>query len=140
VFTTARYLSLCCARWIQYTPSKTISLRPILILSSHLPLYLESGPLPSGFWTVLYVCLIPPRLLQALSLFNYDNSLWRRVHILKHLIMKFPQPRVTLSLLETNQSSHLVKIQGVRKATLLASWYYNVLLWPQYCSSKSFDG
>jgi len=36
VLTRARHWSLCWARWIQSTPSHSISLRFILILSSHL--------------------------------------------------------------------------------------------------------
>jgi hypothetical protein len=44
VVTTARYWSLSWDRWIQFTPSKPISLRSILMLSSHLRLGLPSFP------------------------------------------------------------------------------------------------
>jgi hypothetical protein len=53
VFTTARHCSLFLARWIQSTPSYSIFLRSILILSSYL--------LPSGFPTkILYAFLVSP--------------------------------------------------------------------------------
>jgi hypothetical protein len=49
VFTGPRHLSLCRGRWIQSTLSHPTCLRYILILSSHLPIGLHSGHLPSGF-------------------------------------------------------------------------------------------
>jgi len=50
-FTSARHLSLSSARSIQSMPAHPTSLRPILILSSHLRLGLTSGLFPSGFPT-----------------------------------------------------------------------------------------
>jgi hypothetical protein len=51
VFTKARYWTLSWASWIQFAPSIPISLRSILMLSSHLRLGLPSGLLPSGLPT-----------------------------------------------------------------------------------------
>jgi hypothetical protein len=49
VFKTARHLSLSWARSIQSTPSYPVSIRYILILSSHISLSLPNGVFPSGF-------------------------------------------------------------------------------------------
>jgi hypothetical protein len=51
VFTQARHWTLSWASWIQFAPSIPISLRSILMLSSHLRLGLPSGLLPSGLPT-----------------------------------------------------------------------------------------
>jgi len=51
VFTETRHRTLCWASWIQFTPSIPISLRSILMLSSHLRLGLPSGLSPSGLPT-----------------------------------------------------------------------------------------
>jgi hypothetical protein len=55
VFTTAHQWCLSWARWIQSTTSHSVSLKSILILSSHLRLGLPSGVFPSDFPTeILY--------------------------------------------------------------------------------------
>jgi hypothetical protein len=60
-FTTARQRSLSWARWIHSTPPKPISLRSILIPSSHPRLGLSSGLFTSGFPTkTLYTFLPSP--------------------------------------------------------------------------------
>jgi hypothetical protein len=61
VFTRAPQCSLSWARSIQSIPSHTISLRSILILSTHLHLGLPSGLFPSGFpANILYAFLLSP--------------------------------------------------------------------------------
>jgi len=61
VFTTAHHCTLSRATFIQSTYLHTISLRSILILSSHLCLRLPSSPLRSGFTIkILYIFLISP--------------------------------------------------------------------------------
>jgi hypothetical protein len=61
VFTSALHWSLSWARSTQSTPSHPISLRSILILSTHQRLGLPSGLLHSGFPTnILYAFLFSP--------------------------------------------------------------------------------
>jgi hypothetical protein len=61
VFTTALHWSQSWASSSQSIPSHPITLRSILILSSHLRLGLPSGPFPSGFPTnILYAFLFSP--------------------------------------------------------------------------------
>jgi hypothetical protein len=60
VFTSSPPMVPTCARLTQSTPSHPVSLRSILILSTHLHLGLPSGPFPSGFPTnILYAFLVP---------------------------------------------------------------------------------
>jgi hypothetical protein len=61
VFTRALHWSLSRARSNQYIPSHPISLRSILVLSTHLRLGLPSDLLPSGFSTnILYAFILSP--------------------------------------------------------------------------------
>ena len=67
--TRARHLLLSWARAIQFTLSQPISLRPILILSSHLRLGLPNGIFPSGLDTnALYVSLFRQYVSHAPSI------------------------------------------------------------------------
>lgn len=60
-FTTVHHLSLSCARLIQSTFSHQISLKSILILTSHLHIRLPRCPFPSGFPTkTLHAFLFSP--------------------------------------------------------------------------------
>jgi hypothetical protein len=71
LFTTDRHWSLSWVRWIQSAPSHPISIRSILILTSHLLLGLPNGIFPSDFQTkICYAFLIshtratgPPSLI-----------------------------------------------------------------------------
>jgi hypothetical protein len=61
VFTRGLRWSLAFATLIQSIPSQLISLRSILILSTHLRLCLPSGLFPSGFHTnIIYTFLFSP--------------------------------------------------------------------------------
>jgi len=66
VFTRASYSYLSWARWIQSTTSHTLSLRLILISSSHLRLCISSGLSTSGFQTIS-LCISPSCVLHAPS-------------------------------------------------------------------------
>jgi hypothetical protein len=69
MFTRALHWSLSWARSIQSTPSHPISLRSILILSTHLRLGLPNGLLPYGFPNnILYAFLFSPSVLHALPI------------------------------------------------------------------------
>jgi hypothetical protein len=103
LFTRALHWSLSWVRAIQYIPSHPISLRPILILSTHLRLYFPSGLFPSGFSTnILYAflfsafCYLPcPSHTLWLDRSNYIRG---RVQVMKLLICSFLPPPVTSSL------------------------------------------
>jgi hypothetical protein len=69
-----------------------ISLRPILILFTHLHLGLPNGLLLSGFPdNILYAFLLSPFVLHACPShppwLNHSNYTWRKVQVMKLLIM-----------------------------------------------------
>jgi hypothetical protein len=76
VFIRARHLSLSWAQWIQSTPPNPISLRSILMLSSHLRLGRPSGLLPSG---------LPTKMLYALQ--QYKTHQWMFIKSVRRLIL-----------------------------------------------------
>jgi hypothetical protein len=81
VFTRALHWSLSWATWIQSISPHPISLRYILILSSHLRLCLFSC-LFHGFPNkILYAFSFPPFVLHALPMsspwVNHSNYTWR---------------------------------------------------------------
>jgi hypothetical protein len=69
VFTRALHWSLSCVRSIQSMPSHSISLRSILILSTHLRFGLAWGLFPAGFTTnILYTFPFSPFVLHAMPI------------------------------------------------------------------------
>jgi hypothetical protein len=84
VFTRVLHLSLSWTRSIQSIPSHPISLRSIVILTTHLRLGLPSGLFPSGFTTNI-LCAFPcPSHPPWLNLSNY---VWGGVQVMKLLVM-----------------------------------------------------
>jgi hypothetical protein len=114
VFTRALHWSLSWATSIQSIPLHPVSLRSILILSSHLHLDLHSGLFPSGFPTkILYAFLFFSCVLNVLPLLTLldliiliildeEYKLW------SYSLRRFLQPPITSSLFGPNTIfSHL---------------------------------
>jgi hypothetical protein len=81
--------------------SNPISLRSILIFSTHLRLGLPSGLFPSGFPPICiplspHSCYMP--YPSHPPWFDHSNYTWRRVQVMKLLIMQLLQPPVISSL------------------------------------------
>jgi hypothetical protein len=114
VFTRALHWSLSWARSIQSVPSHPISLRSILILSTYLRLGLPNGLLPFG--SHQYPICIPP-LPHSWYMpcpshppcLNRSSYTWRRVQVMKLLIMQFTSslfsPNILLNTLFSNTLS-----------------------------------
>jgi hypothetical protein len=96
VFTRARHWSPSWARSFQPIPFNPISQRSILILSSHLCVGLLSCLFANGFPSKLYMqsssshpcymsCLFHPPWL------GQSNCMWRKVQVMKLLILQFSQ-------------------------------------------------
>jgi hypothetical protein len=84
VFTRALHWSLSWARWIQSIPSHHISLRFILILSTHLRLGLPNGLLPSGF-AYMHSSSPHTRYMSCPSCppwLDHSHYTWRRVQVI----------------------------------------------------------
>jgi hypothetical protein len=86
VFTRALHWSLSCARSIQYIPSHPISLRSILILSTHLRLGLQSCLFPSGFSTKILNASSSPSILLHVLPISY--SLTKSFYLVKNTSCK----------------------------------------------------
>jgi hypothetical protein len=94
VFTRALHWSLSWAKSIQFIPSHPISLRFILILFTHPRLGLPSGLFPSGFPSISYMHSSSPHSCHVPCLshppwLDHSNYTWRRVQVMKLLIMQF---------------------------------------------------
>jgi hypothetical protein len=105
-FTTAIHESLSWARSIQSISPHPISLRYILISSSRVRLRLPSGLFPSSYPTKIlhaflfsHACYMP-----CPSHLHHSNYTWRRVQVMKLLIMQFSPTSCHFIPLRTNYS------------------------------------
>jgi hypothetical protein len=88
VFTRALHWFISWAWSIQSVPSHPISLRSILILSTHLHLALPSGLFPLVFPQISYMQFVL-YVLPISTWLHHCNYTWRRVQVMKLLIMQF---------------------------------------------------
>jgi hypothetical protein len=106
IFTRVCPWSLSLARCIHVTPSHPLSLRCILILSSHIQLGVLSSLFPSGFTArilyafVSHACYMfhpshPPWL-------DHSDNIWQSVQVMKLLIMQSSPAFCISSLLGPN--------------------------------------
>jgi hypothetical protein len=113
VFTTALHWSLSWTRSIQSIPSHPISLRPILLLSTHLHLGFPSGLFPSAYPTNIYMHSSAPHSYYMSCpsrppWLHHSNYTWRTVQM-KLLITKFsPTSCHFISLRSKYSSQHSV--------------------------------
>jgi hypothetical protein len=97
MFTRDLHWSLSWARWIQSVPPYAISLRSILILSTHLLLGLPHGLFPSSFPTkILYAFLVSNHMCYMpcsshCPWLDHSTYVWWRVQVMKPLIVQFFQ-------------------------------------------------
>jgi hypothetical protein len=93
VFKRALHWSLSWARSIQSIPFHRISLRSILILSTHLRLGRPNGLFPSGFpINILYAFLFPHSCYMSCPSppwLEHSNYIWRGVQVMKFLNLQF---------------------------------------------------
>jgi hypothetical protein len=72
VFTRSLHWSLSWAWWIQSTPPHSISLTFILILSTHLRVFLPSGLFPSGFPSKILYAFFPHSCYMPCEFFSTE--------------------------------------------------------------------
>jgi hypothetical protein len=98
MFNKACHWTLSWARWNQFDQSVLISLRSILMLSSHLRLDLPSGLLPSDLPTKTPQTSSPPHACHMSRpspppWFNHSNNIRWRIPAVKFITMQFsPRP------------------------------------------------
>ena len=95
--TKANHWFLSRAKWIHCKHTHPIILRSILLLFSHLCLYLPSYPFPSGFpsksihaYYLFSMRTTLPANLIFVGWFGQTNNYWWAIQIMKLLIMQFP--------------------------------------------------
>jgi hypothetical protein len=108
VFTTARHKPISWARWIQSTPHHSMSLRSILMLSSHLRVgpYINEVFRSQDFVCISnrsHTCYMPRPSL------SHHHNIWWSVQVMKFLIMHPALPSCHFLPLRSKYSpQHLV--------------------------------
>jgi hypothetical protein len=116
--------SLSTARSIQSIPTRLISLRSILIWSTHLRLGLPSGLFPFGFPTnILYESLSSPFVLHSLPWLGHSNYTWWGVQVMNLLIMQISPTSCHFISLPLKKYLLLYSTQGENKISIPLVWF-----------------